>query len=175
LTWAAFTYPVTFLITDIINRKLGAKQARQVVWSGFLVGVICSLIASQIMNADGAALTTLRIAIGSGTAFLVAQLVDVSIFNQLRHGVWWRAPLASTFIGSFIDTALFFSIAFSSAFSFIDSTDPNGWALEPVPLLGVGPALPLWVSLAVADFAVKLTLAIIALAPFRALTAKPTT
>jgi uncharacterized integral membrane protein (TIGR00697 family) len=172
LTWAAFTYPIAFLITDITNRKLGTKKARQVVCAGFFVGVICSLIASQIMTAAGETLTTVRIAIGSGVAFLVAQLVDVAVFNRLRQGVWWKAPLTSTLIGSFLDTALFFSIAFSAAFLFLNPTNPNGWALEMVPLLGVGPVLPLWVSLATADFIVKLLLALVALVPFRALTVK---
>lgn len=170
LTLAAFTYPIAFLITDITNRTLGTKKARQVVIIGFLVGVACSLIASQMVNAEGYALTTLRIAIGSGTAFLLAQLVDVSIFNRLRKGVWWRAPLASTLVGSTLDTVLFFSIAFSATFAFIDPADPNGWALDIVPLLGVGPLFPLWVSLATADFFVKLSLALIALVPFRVLT-----
>jgi len=172
LTWAAFTYPIAFLITDITNRKLGVTKARQVAFAGFLVGVVCSLIASQIMTPEGGALTTARIAIGSGVAFLVAQLVDIAVFNRLRQGTWWRAPLASTLIGSSLDTALFFSIAFSATFIFLDPTDPNGWALEPIPLLGVGPILPLWVSLAAADFIVKLMLALLALVPFRVLTAK---
>ena len=172
LTWGAFTYPIAFLVTDLTNRALGPSKARQVVFAGFVVGVICSLVASQMVNADGYALTTLRIAVGSGVAFLTAQLVDVFIFDRLRAGAWWRAPLASTLIGSALDTALFFSIAFSAAFAFIDPADPNGWALDPVPLLGMGPVAPLWVSLAVADFTVKLALAMLALAPFRALSAR---
>ena len=172
LTWGAFTYPIAFLVTDLTNRALGAAKARQGVFAGFVVGVICSLIASQMVSAEGYALTTLRIAVGSGVAFLVAQLVDVFIFDKLRSGSWWRAPLASTLIGSSLDTALFFSIAFSASFAFIDVNDPNGWALDPVPLLGAGPVYPLWVSLAVADFAVKLALALVALVPFRALSAR---
>jgi len=172
LTWGAFTYPIAFLVTDLTNRAFGPGKARQVVFAGFIVGVICSLIASQMVSAEGYPLTTLRIAIGSGVAFLVAQLVDVFIFDKLRSGDWWRAPLASTLVGSSLDTALFFSIAFSASFAFIDANDPNGWALDPVPLLGAGPVFPLWVSLAVADFAVKLALALIALVPFRALSAR---
>lgn len=172
LTWGAFTYPIAFLVTDLTNRAFGPAKARQVVFAGFIVGVICSLIASQMVSAEGYPLTTLRIAIGSGVAFLVAQLVDVFIFDRLRSGTWWRAPLASTLIGSSLDTALFFSIAFSASFAFIDANDPNGWALDPVPLLGVGAVFPLWVSLAVADFAVKLALALLALVPFRALSAR---
>ncbi len=172
LTWGAFTYPIAFLVTDLTNRAFGPAKARQVVFAGFIVGVICSLVASQMVSAEGYPLTTLRIAVGSGVAFLVAQLVDVFIFDKLRAGTWWRAPLASTLIGSSLDTALFFSIAFSASFAFIDANDPNGWALDPVPLLGMGPVFPLWVSLAVADFAVKLTLALVALIPFRALSAR---
>ena len=169
LTWGAFTYPIAFLVTDLTNRALGPDKARRVVFAGFLVGVLCSLVASRFVNEFGDPLVTLRIAIGSGVAFLTAQLIDVAIFNRLRAGAWWRAPLASSLIGSALDTALFFSIAFSAAFSFIDPADPNGWALDPVRLLGVGPVLPLWISLAVADFCVKITLAALALIPFRAL------
>ena len=172
LTWGAFTYPVAFLVTDLTNRALGPSTARKVVLSGFLVGVVCSLVASRFVNEYGDPLVTLRVAIGSGTAFLAAQLVDVMIFDRLRKGTWWRAPLASSLVGSALDTALFFSIAFAAAFSFIDPADPNGWALEPVPLLGAGPVLPLWVSLATADFLVKLALAAAALIPFRAISAR---
>ncbi|MEM7269834.1 MAG: queuosine precursor transporter [Pseudomonadota bacterium] len=172
LTWGAFTYPIAFLVTDLTNRALGPAKARQVVFAGFIVGVICSLVASQMVSSEGFPLTTLRIAIGSGVAFLVAQMVDVFVFDKLRSGNWWRAPLTSSLIGSALDTALFFSIAFAAMFAFIDPADPNGWALDPVPLLGHGPVFPLWVSLAVADFGVKLALALIALAPFRALSAK---
>jgi uncharacterized integral membrane protein (TIGR00697 family) len=170
LTWGAFTYPIAFLVTDLTNRLLGSTQARRVVFAGFAVGVACSLIASQISNEYGDPLVTLRIAIGSGIAFLTAQLVDVLVFDRLRTGGWWRAPLASSIIGSALDTALFFSIAFSAAFVFIDPTDPNGWARDMVPLLGFGPERPLWNSLAIADFGVKLAIALIALVPFRILT-----
>lgn len=170
LTWAAFTYPLAFLITDVTNRKFGTKKARQVVWAGFFVGVLCSIIASGLVDEAGNALTTLRIALGSGVAFLVAQLVDISIFHQLRHRAWWQAPLTSTLIGSFLDTVLFFSIAFSATFNFVATGDTNAWALNLTPLLGVGPVFPLWVSLAVADFAVKILLALLTLVPFRILT-----
>ena len=93
LTWGAFTYPIAFLITDLMNRLYGPRAARRVVFSGFIVGVICSLIGTQVMLEFGPAVT-LRIALGSGTAFLVAQLLDVVIFDRLRNGTWWRAPLA---------------------------------------------------------------------------------
>jgi uncharacterized integral membrane protein (TIGR00697 family) len=173
LTWGAFTYPVAFLVTDVMNRVYGVDAARKVVVSGFVVGVICSLIGTQIMGEFGP-LVTLRIAIGSGLAFLTAQLLDVAVFNRLREGAWWRAPLASTLVGSSVDTALFFSIAFSGALTFLEPGNDVSWAGEVLPLLGAGPQAPLWVSLAVADWLVKLSLALVALVPFRVLTAKLT-
>ena len=171
LTWGAFTYPLAFLVTDIMNRVYGAQAARRVVFAGFIVGVICSLIGTQIMGEYGP-LVTLRIALGSGIAFLIAQLLDVAIFSALRDGRWWRAPLASTLIGSTVDTALFFSIAFSASFAFLEPANDVSWAGEVLPLLGFGPEAPLWVSLAVADWSVKLALALIALIPFRVITAR---
>ena len=169
LTWGAFTYPLAFLVTDVMNRIYGAAAARRVVLVGFVVGLICSLIGTQIMGEFGP-LVTVRIAVGSAIAFLVAQLVDVAIFAKLRNGTWWRAPLASTLIGSSLDTALFFSIAFSGALSFVHPATDVAWASEALPILGAGPVAPLWVSLAVADWMVKLTLALVALIPFRLLT-----
>ncbi len=166
LTYGAFTYPLAFLVTDIMNRVYGASAARKVVFVGFGVGVACSLIGTQIMGEFGP-LVTLRIAIGSGIAFLTAQLLDVAIFNRLREGKWWSAPLASTLIGSTVDTALFFTIAFSGALSFIEPANDVSWAGEMLPMLGFGPVAPLWVSLAVADWGVKLSLALLALIPFR--------
>ena len=166
LTWGAFTYPLAFLVTDVMNRVYGAGPARRVVFVGFVVGVICSLIGTQIMGEFGP-LVTLRIAIGSGLAFLTAQLLDVAIFDRLRSGRWWRAPLASTLVGSTVDTALFFTIAFSASLAFIEPANDVSWAAEVLPLLGVGPMAPLWVSLAVADWGVKLSLALVALVPFR--------
>jgi uncharacterized integral membrane protein (TIGR00697 family) len=168
LTWGAFTYPFAFLVTDLMNRMYGASAARRVIFVGFIVGVICSLIGTQIQGAFGP-LVTLRIAIGSGTAFLVAQLIDVSIFSALKNGKWWRAPLASSIVGSTLDTALFFTIAFSAALIFLEPANDVSWANEALPILGFGPVAPLWVSLAVADWGVKLTLALIALMPFKAL------
>lgn len=171
LTWGAFTYPLAFLVTDIMNRVYGAGPARTVVFAGFVVGIVCSLIGTQIVGEFGP-LVTLRIAIGSGIAFLTAQLLDVGIFSALRKGVWWKAPLVSTLIGSTVDTALFFTIAFSASLSFIEPGNDVSWAGEILPILGVGPLAPLWVSLAIADWGVKLSLALIALAPFRAITAR---
>lgn len=166
LTWGAFTYPLAFLVTDLMVRLYGAAAARKVIWAGFATGVACSLIGSQIVGEYGP-LVTLRIAIGSGTAFLVAQMLDVAIFDRLREGRWWRAPLASSVIGSSVDTALFFTIAFSASLSFLEPGNDVSWAGEVLPMLGFGPEVPLWVSLAVADWGVKLALALIALAPFR--------
>lgn len=168
LTWGAFTYPFAFLVTDLSNRRFGSVVARRVVFAGFLVGVLCSLVGSQIHGEYGP-LVTLRIALASGVAFLCAQLVDVGIFSRLRHGAWWRAPLASTLIGSSLDTLLFFSLAFASAFVFLEPANDVSWANEALPLLGLGPVVPLWVSLALADFGVKLILALIALGPYRSL------
>ena len=171
LTWGAFTYPVAFLITDVMNRVYGAKTARRVVFIGFLVGVACSLIGTQIMGEFGP-LVTWRIAIGSGLAFLTAQMLDVAVFDRLREGTWWKAPLASTLIGSSVDTILFFSIAFSASLSFIEPANDVSWAGEILPVLGMGPEAPLWVSLAIADWSVKLALALIALVPFRIIVTK---
>ncbi|MEO9574415.1 MAG: queuosine precursor transporter [Tateyamaria sp.] len=173
LTWGAFTYPLAFLVTDIMNRVYGAGPARTVVFVGFIVGVFCSLIGTQIMGEFGP-LVTFRIAIGSGLAFLTAQMLDVGIFSALRNGAWWKAPLVSTLIGSTVDTALFFTIAFSASLAFLEPGNDVSWAGEVLPILGFGPMAPLWVSLAIADWAVKLTLALIALAPFRAITARVT-
>jgi len=116
-------------------------------------------------------LVTLRIALGSGIAFLTAQLLDVAIFDRLRNGGWWQAPVISSLIGSSIDTALFFFIAFSGALAAVLPGDV-AWANEVLPILGAGPAAPLWVSLAIADWGVKLALALVALVPFRLLTRK---
>lgn len=168
LTWGAFTYPFAFLVTDLMNRLYGPQQARKVILAGFVVGVLASLVGTQVMLEYGPAVT-LRIAIGSGTAFLVAQLMDVFVFDRLRGGKWWRAPLVSSLVGSSLDTALFFSIAFSASLVFIDPATDVSWAGEVIPLLGFGPLAPLWVSLGVADFMVKMALAMIALAPFRVL------
>lgn len=171
LTWGAFTYPLAFLVTDVMNRVYGTGPARRVVLAGFITGIACSLIGSQIMlQGDGYeyAAVPLRIAVGSGTAFLIAQLTDVAVFDRFRGGRWWRAPLVSTLVGSALDTALFFSIAFSAAISFGANADAAiDWAQGPAPFMTLGPDAPLWVSLAVADWLVKLALALVALVPFR--------
>ena len=178
LTWGAFSYPLAFLVTDVMNRVYGPSTARRIVFMGFIVGVVCSLVGSQIMiQGDGYEFpaAALRVAIGSATAFLVARLIDVAIFQRLRDGAWWRAPLASTLIGSTIDTALFFTISFSGIITFGTNADAEiSWAWDIVPFLLTGPDAPLWVSLAVADWGVKLTIALIALLPFRLIVGRMT-
>jgi len=166
LTWGAISYPFAFLITDLMNRLHGPAAARRVILAGFVIGIACSFIGTQIDGAFGP-LVTWRIALGSGTAFLAAQLLDVTVFDRLRRGVWWRAPVVSSVVGSTVDTALFFSIAFSATLVFIEPGNDVGWANEILPVLGVGPLAPLWISLAVADLFVKLGLALLALIPFR--------
>lgn len=168
LTWGAFTYPFAFLVTDLTNRFYGAANARKVVLAGFVTGIVCSLIGTQIMLEYGPAVT-LRVAVASATAFLVAQLLDIGVFDRLRQGSWWRAPLVSSVVGASVDTALFFSIAFSASFAVFgpEADAAVTWAQEAVPFLTAGPLAPLWVSLAVADWGVKIALALIALLPFR--------
>jgi uncharacterized integral membrane protein (TIGR00697 family) len=141
-------------------------MARRVVFAGFVTGVACSLVGTQITGEFGP-LVTWRIALGSGLAFLTAQLLDVAVFDRMRAGRWWRAPLVSTLVGSSGDTAIFFTVAFSAALSGLEPGNDVSWANEALPLLGTGPVVPLWVSLAVADWLVKLALALLALVPFR--------
>jgi len=133
LTWGAITYPASFFVTDLANRAYGPSRARQIVYVGFVFGVAVS-----------AYLATWRIAAASGTAFLVGQLLDIFVFNRLRQQTWWQAPFVGSALGSVIDTALFFSLAFA------------------------GTMVP-WVSLAWGDLWVKLAMAVLFLAPFRAL------
>ena len=171
LTWGAFTYPLAFLVTDVMNRIYGPGAARRVVFAGFLVGVACSAIGSQIMlQGDGYTYPAvpLRVAVGSGIAFLTAQLVDIAVFSRLREGTWWRAPIVSSLVGSTVDTALFFTIAFSAWIAW--GAADIAWAQDAAPLLRVGPEAPLWVTLAIADWGVKLATALVALVPFRLIT-----
>ncbi len=171
LTWGAFTYPIAFLVTDLTNRIHGPAAARTVVLAGFATGILCSLIGTQIMGEFGP-LVTLRIAIGSGLAFLTAQMLDIGVFNRFRGGAWWKAPLVSTLVGSSVDTAIFFTVAFSAGLVMLEPGNDVSWANEVLPLLGHGPMAPLWVSLAVADWGVKLLLALLALVPFRIILGK---
>ena len=138
LTYGAFSYPVAFLITDLANRSYGKLIARQIVYIGFVIGISFTLLFST----NFADLISVRIAIGSGTAFLVAQLLDVQIFDRLRKKKWFIAPLTSSFIGSTVDTFLFFSISFYAT------------------------GIP-WVTLSLGDLAVKIFVAIMMLIPFR--------
>ncbi|MDC1139267.1 queuosine precursor transporter [Candidatus Pelagibacter sp.] len=140
LTYGAFSYPVAFLITDLANRSYGKVVARKIVYIGFIIGIVFTLFFST----NFADLISIRIAIGSGTAFLVAQLLDVKIFDQLRKKRWFVAPLTSSLIGSTVDTFLFFSISFYA-------TD--------IP----------WVTLSLGDLAVKVLVALLMLIPFRLL------
>ncbi|MCG6857143.1 MAG: queuosine precursor transporter [Salaquimonas sp.] len=155
LTWGAFTYPVAFLINDLTNRRLGVKAARLTVYAGFVLAVVISVW-----------LATPRIAIASGTAFLCAQLLDTQVFNGLRRRAWWQAPFVSTMFGSVLDTVLFFGIAFSARFAFLDAMTgmEDGSLGFPVPYFG-GEA-PLWVSLAFGDFCVKILIGLVMLVPY---------
>jgi queuosine precursor transporter len=173
LTWGAFTYPFSFLLIDITNRAYGPRAARIVVFWGFLTGVLCSLVGSQVEIAPGVPAVALRVAVASGAAFLAAQLLDVAIFHYFRHREWWRAPLTSTFVSSSLDTLIFFSLAFAAMLGFVfpaAASEAVTWAQGPAPLLGVGPDAPLWVSLALADLGVKIALALITMVPYRLIT-----
>ena len=146
LTYGAFSYPIAFLITDLANRSYGKQIAKKIVYIGFIIGISFTLLFST----NFADLISIRIAIGSGTAFLVAQLIDVQIFDKLRKKEWFVAPLTSSFVGSAIDTFLFFSISF------------------------YGTGIP-WITLSLGDLAVKIFVALLMLIPFRLLlgTLKP--
>lgn len=166
LTWGAFTYPLAFLVSDIVNRLEGPAAARRVVYAGFVTGLACSAIGTQIMGEFGP-LVTLRVALGSGLAFLCAQLLDIFVFDRLRRAAWWKAPFISTFLGSTLDTVIFFTLAFSMTFAFLEPANDVSWAAETMPLLGFGPAVPFWVSLGFADWLVKIAVDVVALLPFR--------
>lgn len=155
LTWGAFTYPLAFLINDLTNRKFGATAARRVVFAGFAIAVLLSIW-----------LATPRIAIASGSAFLVAQLLDTSIFDRLRQGAWWVPPFVSTLLGSAVDTVIFFGLAFAPAFAGIDAFFgmDDGSLGFPAGIFGL--EMPLWASLAIGDFLVKILVGIAALVPY---------
>ena len=139
-TYGAFSYPIAFLITDLSNRKYGKNTAKKIVYFGFVLGVILTFYFSTNFSD----LISIRIAIGSGTAFLIAQLIDVNIFDRLRNKIWFAAPLASSLIGSTIDTFLFFSISF------------------------YGTEIP-WITLSFGDLVIKILVTLIMLIPFRLL------
>lgn len=173
LTWGALTYPFAFLVTDLTNRLQGPTSARRVVLAGFAIGVLCSFIGTRIIGEFGP-LVTFRIALGSGLAFLCAQLLDIAIFNRLRAGNWWKAPLVSTLASATLDTTIFFTVAFSAALMVLEPGNDVSWATAPAALLGLGPEAPFWVSLAIGDWLIKLALALVALVPFRLVVAKMT-
>ena len=156
LTWGTFSYPLAFLVTDLTNRRFGAAIARRVVLAGFAVAVVLSL-----------ALSSPRIAIASGLAFLIGQLLDVTLFDRLRRSVaWWKAPFVGSVFGSITDTAVFFSLAFAPVFGFIAASD--AFAIETAPFLaGLAFDAPRWISWAVADLSVKLVFAVALLVPYR--------
>lgn len=133
LTWGAFSYPLAFLVSNLINRRFGPRAARRVAWCGFALAVLLSLW-----------LATPRIAAASCSAFIAAQLLDITVFDRLRRGTWWRAPLLATLCSATLDTAIFWSVAFADS------------------------GLP-WISWAAGDLAVKLGMGLFLLAPFRAL------
>ena len=133
LTWGAFSYPVAYFVTDVCNRVAGPPLARRVAWIGFAVGLACSALLAPV-----------RIAVASGAAFIVSQLLDVAVFNRLRQQSWWRAPLFGSSAASVLDTGIFFSLAFAGT---------------PVP----------WLPLAGGDLGVKLAMALALLPPYRAL------
>ncbi len=174
LTFGALTYPLSFLVNDITNRLQGVRAARVVVLAGFVAGLVCSGIGTQIHN-DFGPLVTLRIALGSAAAFVVGQLLDLTLFDRLRGTAWWRAPLISTLMGSTIDSLIFFTIAFAASLTFLEPGNDVSWAAEPGALLGLGSVVPFWVSLAVADWCVKFAIALFGLLPFRLFVAKMTT
>jgi len=140
LTYGAFSYPIAFLITDLSNRRYGKNTAKKIVYLGFALGVFLTLYFST----NYSDLISIRIAIGSGTAFLVAQLIDVNVFDRLRKKIWFTAPLVSSLVGSSIDTFLFFSISFYG-------TEVS------------------WITLSFGDLLVKIFVALIMLIPFRLL------
>lgn len=148
LTWGAFTYPIAFLVNDLTNRRFGPAVTRRVVYFGFALAVALSVW-----------LATPRIALASGSAFLVGQLLDITVFNRLRRMSWWQAPLAGSLIGSALDTVLFFSLAFAG------DADMS----FPVTYASTGITVPLWVGLAYFDFLVKIACALLALVPYGAL------
>lgn len=133
LTWGAFSYPLVFLVADLTNRALGPQAARRVAWIGFAVAVLVSL-----------AVAPWRIAVASGLAFIVSQLMDIALFNRLRQMSWWKAPLIGSMVASVVDTAVFFAIAFAG-------TEMN------------------WLQLTAGDLAMKWAMAVLLLAPYRAL------
>jgi len=154
LTWAAFTYPIAFFVTDLTNRYCGPQTAKKVVYVGFTIAVVLSILFA-----------TPRIAIASGTAFLASQILDIYIFRKYIKHTWWKAPIISSALGSLLDTTIFFSIAFSLNFSFLGYSD--SFATDKVPAFLIQMEAPRWVMWAIGDLIIKLLVAIVLLIPFR--------
>jgi uncharacterized integral membrane protein (TIGR00697 family) len=176
LTWGAFTYPVAFLVTDLANRRYGPATARRVVFVGFMTAVATTIVFPPLLYRAGLipfeteAGRLARIAVASGSAFLVGQLLDVTLFNWLRRQSWWRAPVIGSIAGSVIDTLIFFSIAFAPFFVFVGPND--AFSLETAPLMGtLATDAPRWISWALGDLSVKLLIAVFALIPYRIIAA----
>lgn len=162
LTWGAFTFPLAFLVTDLANRAFGAARARQVVLVGFAVAVVLSFVFA-----------TPRIALASGASFLIAQMLDVQLFAHLNGGerkaAWWQPPAISSFFGSMIDTALFFTLAFAAFLTPLVGFG-DGFATETAPLFGLlAIDAPRWVSWALGDLSIKLIAIPVLLLPYRLL------
>lgn len=154
LTWAAFTYPIAFFVTDLTNRYYGLQTAKRVVYVGFTIAVVLSILFA-----------TPRIAIASGTAFLASQIMDIYIFRRYIRHTWWKAPIISSALGSLLDTTIFFSIAFSLNFSFLGYGD--SFATEKIPVLLIEIETSRWIMWAIGDLIVKLLVALALLIPFR--------
>lgn len=176
LTWGAFTYPLAFLITDLMNRVYGTSIARQAIFAGFIVGIFCSLVGSQVSINLGteaepflAPAVTFRVALASGLAFLTAQLLDVLVFNVFRKKTWWQAPLISSVVGSSVDTALFFFLAFSATAVGLLGADHNTEFFNEVVATPFGFEMTRWVGTGIVDWCVKMGIALIALVPFKVL------
>lgn len=176
LTWGAFTYPFAFLVTDLANRRYGPATARRVVFVGFMTAIVTTIVFPPMLFRAGLipfeteAGRLARIAFASGSAFLVGQLLDVTVFNWLRRQSWWRAPVIGSIAGSIIDTAIFFGIAFAPLFAFVGPND--AFSLETAPLMGVlATEMPRWISWALGDLTVKLLIAVFALIPYRIIAA----
>jgi uncharacterized integral membrane protein (TIGR00697 family) len=170
LTWGAFTYPFAFLVTDLTNRHYGPSSARVVVAAGFVVGALCSAFAGTVsMALFGIELASSpQIALASGLAFLLGQLLDISVFNRLRRQTWWHAPLAGSMFGSILDTAIFFTLAFAPAFAVFAAVD--SFANESTPIFGImAVEAPRWISWALGDLSVKVLFALLLLLPYGAL------
>lgn len=164
LTWGAFTYPLAFLVSDLTNRHFGSAIARLVATAGFAVAIVLSIH-----------LSTPRIALASGLAFLMGQFVDIALFSQLRNWVWFVPPFVASLFGSALDTLVFFSLAFAPAFAGLDAwlgVADVSQALATPPF-EIGPSIPAWSLLAAGDFIVKFVCAVVFLVPYRLLMGPP--